>query len=251
MKFGIEALDTVKDLARQLVVVLRQIVNRQESTETKISELDTSLSEFNDKITELGSEFETLQGSQSDLQVKQNIEKRISCIATQRTFNTGGTYQEMSASDDSTAVVSVDNRRRLNHFVTNSSDYFEIVDSGLATNFIRIKKAGRYKVTFTSVCMRTGTATYCYVNMYNPATTLSNRFDRPAAASVATAATAVGNALVCGGSFEYEVMSGATSEAALWHFFNTRTVGFNYGRFGLHAGSYTDTCSLEIELITE
>lgn len=195
-------------------------------------------------------EVDVLNAEIQALKAKQNYQKSIKCIATQRTYNSTNAYQEMPADDDQHASALADNRRRLNYFKTNANDYFELINSGLVTNFIRIKKPGSYKIRFTSICMRTGVSTYCFIQVYDPALSLTTRFDRPANAAVSSANATAGNTLNGGGTFEVSFSSG-TREISLWHFFGTRTVGFNYGRFGIYANSHTDTCSVEIELIED
>lgn len=240
MNFGIEALDTVKDLSRKLVTILKQIVSRIEALENA-PETPTPI-DYQPQIDALDTEV-------TNLTTKQNAEKRISCIATQRTTNASA-YAELPPSDETFAMVSTDNRRRLNNFITNDSTYFELVNPNTGTAFVRIKKPGKYVIRFSSVCMRTGVSTYCFIVIYDPTITQGYRFDRPSNAALATGATAVGNTLVAGGSVEHSFTTG-TREVYLNHFFGTRTAGFNYGRFGIGQNSYTDTCSIEIELISE
>lgn len=192
---------------------------------------------------------ETLEGDLEALEEKQDKEKRIYCIATQRTTNTNP-YAELPAADDQFALATTDNRRRLNFLSTNDATYYELVNSNTATAYVRIKKPGKYSIKFTSVCHRTGVSTYCYLVSFDPVSTISHRFDRPGNVVLSSAAGTAGNVIVAGGSVQIEFASG-TREISLWHFFGTRTVGFNYGRFGIQQNTYTDTCSIEIELIED
>lgn len=254
--WGIEAAKTISDLARVVSTAIKRLVGRMDELDAKIETssdvgaLKAQVDQNTADIAVLEPRVQTTETDLLNLRALQRVERSVKCIATQRTYNTGA-YAELPAADDTFALANTDNRRRLNYFSTNKSDYFELVNSGLATSLVRIKMPGRYIVRFTSVCMRTGTNTYCYLNSYHPTAGITHRFDRPGNVVVTNSNINPGNALVAGGSIEVQVAPGDTAELTLWHYFTSRTAGYNYGRFGINTNSYTDTCSIEVELIQD
>lgn len=241
--WGIQSAKTLSELAILCSKAVKRLYDMVVANTQKIEDHQSQIDHINTEINGIETDV-------TNLNTKQDREKSVKCIATQRTYNNTPTYGEFAAGDDSTAIASTNNRRRLNHFSTNEANYFELVDSGLATNYVRIKKPGKYIIRFTSQMQRTGNSTYCYLHVHEPSTSQTYRFDRPANITLATGATSVGNAMTGGGSIEIEFSSG-TREVTLWHYFATRTAGYNYGRFGIHGNTSTDTCSIEVELIED
>ena len=185
------------------------------------------------------------------LETKQNKEKFVSCVATQRSFNTSGTSGAIVASDAQYLVVNTTSARRLNNFETLSPEYFELVNSGTATAHILIKKAGKYKIKGLLTAKRTG-----YFDAWINASKsgVVEHSLRPTSGYTATGATSAGNAATINIIGVVEVPDDTT--VGMFAYYGANNSNTCYGEFWTYNNTYSptnfnDTCSIEIELIED
>lgn len=232
--FGLERYITVPSLVRGLNFVLTNLKNL-------IDKLSSSLDSLVERVDDIGAELDSLI-------IKQNKEKRVYGIVTQRTNNPSGSPALLSASDESTASSNTDNVRRLNWLETNDTSYFSLENSGAAAARLRVHKPGKYRITVNAVFERTGNS-YLFLVARDSATNTGFRRIDGGLFSVNTTSGGAGSSMtrtiVC------QFTTTVDCHLTFYQFVTSRNAGFTYGRFQTDGNSFTDTCAIEIELISE
>ena len=243
MKFGIEALDNVKDLSRKLVTILKQIVNRIE----KLESVDPTPVPI-----DFQPQIDTINTNLTAFNIKQDAEKLIQIVAVQRTFKTTAGNGDIPASDSSVGPVNawVDRHIKYASQTPNSTSYF-IHDAAL--NRIYMAKPGRYEVFFETHAHRTNF--WQVAAEYRPP---SGPYTfKQVKGRTTTTNAAVGNEEHVASAFILDIPPGREGgHMYLLQWAETNTTNFRYGVWYCMGNSvapynYVDTCTLKITLIED
>ena len=229
--------------------------NAREGSETRVSSFGTIWiikAANTSNATTTQAEVDVLNADLQALGIKQDEQKLVQLIATQRTFKTTTGDGDIVASDAASSAINTWNLRRLNHSsqTKNSLDYFEFEPLNYG---IRVKKAGRYRVEFNVQARRCNfLRAMCE---YRPLTGpyIFNQHK----GRTATGATTVGNEYNLKASSILDIAPGRDGGLfVLGQWYETDTSDEQYGIWYIRGSAsaplnYTDTCSLTITLIED
>ena len=243
MIFGIEALDTVKDLSRKLVTILKQIVNRIEKLENA-PDAPTPI--------DYQPQIDAIDVDLTANILKQDAEKLIQIVAVQRTFKTTSGNADIVAADASVGAVNawIDRQIKYASQTPNSTSYF-IHDA--TNNRIYMAKPGRFEVFFETHAHRTNF--WQVAAEYRPPSG-SYTFKQVKGRTTTTNA-AVGNEEHVASSFILDIPPGREGGYVyLLQWAETNTTNFRYGVWYCMGNAeapynYVDTCTLKITLIED